>query len=1707
MNKLIRFALLVFVLFLLQFSSYSQDCGIQEHHENCMASDPIYQEGYMKNEAYMKQRVKDPQIASRNSQNGPYVLPMVIHIIHIGEEHFSNVSEEIVHLAMEKLNNDFNGSLYNGNIDTEIEFCLASIDPEGNPTNGINRVDGSSLPGYIDYGIRYNGDFGTEGSLVKDLSRWPTSQYMNVWVAHRISGNAGAYATYPNGGLYDGVVMQPGNLNSGVFAHELGHNLNLFHTFDGNREECIENEDCQTQGDRVCDTPAHQVGDCSFSQCIDTDYFENSSNNFMSYCGNYLLFTPGQKERMHATIEGPIRRPLLSSLGCASSLPTNNVSLLEARDFNLPTCGELVSPVIKVMNQGSQLLTSFEARYRMNGGTYKSIIVNTSLAYGASDYFTLDGIEAQFGENSIDIEVLNPNGQQDEISTYDMLSIVYDNTVENVEVTPEYFEDFESYDDIDYSQLPYGYSSYGLGASTFSRWYHVRNGVNTWLSASSYSTTEGEEDIAALKIPLVDLTNYNNAKLLFKYSFTRHQDFAPDGHTLKVVAYRGCDGEAEVLWQKSDYDLQTVIDAPPNAIESYKAVSIDISSFENEKVKIEFQYSYRTQDSYSLNLDNILVRGDLNGAKSSCQIPISSDMIFNPDGSQASANSGGASLFDEQNTIGEPPFGLGGNMESPWLTPYAPDQKVYLDLGEVYNISSIYYYDTNGQGQFKIKPTLPNVNSTQEVSFDCSAWPIRWESLENLNWQSRYITFTKGEIGAHLGEVYICGTPTDGTQATCQDGILNQNETEVDCGGICPACETIATCQDGIQNQNETGIDCGGVCPSCETEGSDCEENINGYSFYGTFENHNYYLSNDILTWSQAEALCVQNGGHLVTINSAEENEFVRSNLESNFILIGLNDRTTEGNLNWISGQTLSYNNVISNTADNDYGMMNFWDGSWTFVGENVRKAHLMEIPCSTNPGSGISLNCPGNLEILLPFQQTSGQVIYDVSATTDCPSGDVSISISGIPSGGTGIFGRYPIEVTATDPCGNEETCSFYVDLKTRVHESSATCPEDITVVAADINGAVVTWDEPIPTTDCEALTLTYQGFYSSGDLIPIGTHQIDYVWREEGAEAICGSNASCNFEVSVLAPDQGGDCPEDIDGFTVLGEYNDSKYYISNTKKNWQEAELYVKVNTDGYLISISSEEENEFIRSKIGNEIVIIGLADRQNEGDLVWDSGEPYIFSKLEVENTFAVDNGYMNFWNGGWGLDGPWTSRYFILEVPCLGQEDSDISLTCPADIDITLNVDEESRLIDYPVILSTDCEQGGLTYEVFGGPDSGGAFTAGSYFMSIEATDNCGNVEICSFIISVLATEDGPKPDMTLSNFFYNETAVSSGDILSFKVDISNIGTAVSGSFNLKSYISTDRNLSLDDIQDGIINTSFFAAGQTVSGVGGALTVPANLSDGNYYVILVVDANDELNELNEGNNVLVASSTFEVGSGGTDCSDIYSNATYLGEFGNSKYFMSNVKYNWQEGQTYMQDNLGNLVSINSAAENQFIYQRLNSEIVFIGLNDEQVEGSFVWDSGAGYNYNNFTTTNSASGDYAYMNFWDGTWGLDGRWTKRKLLIEVECSNTATAFFDHNNEFAISKSTYNSERLKITKLFPNPATDLIHIEIQSLETEKIQMEVYNMDGQLIMEESIDVIDGIQMIPIEIGTLNSGVYQILIQDDQGHSHTQRFIKSRG
>jgi hypothetical protein len=66
-----------------------------------------------------------------------------------------------------------------------------------------------------------------------------------------------------------------------------------------------------------------------------------------------------------------------------------------------------------------------------------------------------------------------------------------------------------------------------------------------------------------------------------------------------------------------------------------------------------------------------------------------------------------------------------------------------------------------------------------------------------------------------------CGSDTC-PLATCSDGVQNQDEAAIDCGGAtCPEC---ASCSDSTQGPDETGLDCGGpLCDPCPDD-SACQQ-------------------------------------------------------------------------------------------------------------------------------------------------------------------------------------------------------------------------------------------------------------------------------------------------------------------------------------------------------------------------------------------------------------------------------------------------------------------------------------------------------------------------------------------------------------------------------------------------------------------------------------------------------------------------------------------------------------------------------------------------------------------------------------------------------------------------------------------------------------------------------------------------------------------
>lgn len=190
----------------------------------------------------------------------------------------------------------------------EIDFCMATYDPEGNPTNGITRYASPS--------------FSANETEILAATRWPRDQYLNIWVAQDLGSILG-YAYLPTPGNLpdeevDGVVISgpyfggPGYSEGTPYdlgrtaTHELGHWLGLRHVWGGG---------CGSD-DGIDDTP-DQEGPNSGCPTHPSPTCENNGDMFMNYmdyvndaCMN--AFTKDQVDYMTFILEGT-RNTLLSA--------------------------------------------------------------------------------------------------------------------------------------------------------------------------------------------------------------------------------------------------------------------------------------------------------------------------------------------------------------------------------------------------------------------------------------------------------------------------------------------------------------------------------------------------------------------------------------------------------------------------------------------------------------------------------------------------------------------------------------------------------------------------------------------------------------------------------------------------------------------------------------------------------------------------------------------------------------------------------------------------------------------------------------------------------------------------------------------------------------------------------------------------------------------------------------------------------------------------------------------------------------------------------------------------------------------------------------------------------------------------------------------------------------------------------------------------
>lgn len=106
------------------------------------------------------------------------------------------------------------------------------------------------------------------------------------------------------------------------------------------------------------------------------------------------------------------------------------------------------------------------------------------------------------------------------------------------------------------------------------------------------------------------------------------------------------------------------------------------------------------------------------------------------------------------------------------------------------------------------------------------------------------------------------------------------------------------------------------------------------------FEGHTYLLTLTATNWGLAEGIAVSIGGHLATVNTQAENDFLTStfcNVSAPF-WIGFTDQVQEGQWRWTSGEPVTYTNWHPGEPNNDGGLGHWAAINWHFArGDGVQ--------------------------------------------------------------------------------------------------------------------------------------------------------------------------------------------------------------------------------------------------------------------------------------------------------------------------------------------------------------------------------------------------------------------------------------------------------------------------------------------------------------------------------------------------------------------------------------------------------------------------------------------------------------------------------------------------------------------------------------------------------------------------------------------------
>ena len=643
MNRLFTFLILPLAA-LFSFKSFAQG-----EHFNCGTSEKM-RELYKQNPSIEDDIARLIQNSRTNKSNksatDTLLIPIVFHIIHqYGSENIpdANVYDQIKVLNRDYLALNADTSEVIAAFDTMIgkayiQFQLASKDPWGNCTNGIEHI--------------YSHE-STQGDDNSKLSGWHRSRYLNVWVVASMRDGVAGYAFYPSDGIdfsVDGIIilddyigrLAPSSENSSrALTHEIGHYLALPHPWGNNNDPMVVCGDDGildtpvTKGYNYCPANANASKICD-PDVIATGYIGTAENyqNYMDYSYCSFMFTPDQVDLMRSSLTvGEAQRPDLTTdsvhelAGVAPYVSALSPPLCTpVADFYAPDAGRFICQGASVTFYDASWRAAVASRvWTFEGGTpATSTSATQSVTYDTPGY------------KKVTLSVTNANGTNSVVKeNYVYVSPLW------ADFTGPYSNNLESDNALWFlvhnpENLSNKFSlNYGHGYS-LSKCYKLNNfkDISAALpyTADWYHNRRLGGSKGVLITPSFDLRNTTGVSVSFKFAYASNATIAADiKEGFKVYYSRNCGQSWSPVSGTSITGTSTVsvpggfvsganvltsgfagyTDFAPATNDQWKTCSFNYNptSLDNEvRFKIEFTASDLSSNFY---VDNFNVAGTL----------------------------------------------------------------------------------------------------------------------------------------------------------------------------------------------------------------------------------------------------------------------------------------------------------------------------------------------------------------------------------------------------------------------------------------------------------------------------------------------------------------------------------------------------------------------------------------------------------------------------------------------------------------------------------------------------------------------------------------------------------------------------------------------------------------------------------------------------------------------------------------------------------------------------------------------------------------------------------------------------------------------------------------------------------------------------------------------------------------------------------------